>query len=41
MPKLNAPTSRGDLFARVKVRLPAKLDAQQRELFEELKAKGL
>jgi DnaJ-class molecular chaperone len=36
MPRLGA-TSRGDLYARVKVILPAELSAEERELFEKLK----
>jgi DnaJ-class molecular chaperone len=41
MPKLNQSGARGDLFARVKVRLPAKLDDKERKLFEELKELGV
>ena len=41
MPRLNAPGVRGDLFARISVRLPAKLDERERELFEELRAAGV
>jgi curved DNA-binding protein len=37
MPKLSQPDKRGDLFARVRVRLPQKLGDRERELFEELK----
>ena len=40
MPKLSAPASRGDLYARVRVRLPQKVGDRERELFEELKAAG-
>jgi curved DNA-binding protein len=36
MPHLRNPNSRGDLFARVKVRLPRSLSQEQRELFEKL-----
>jgi DnaJ-class molecular chaperone len=32
---------RGDLHARVRVRLPEKLDDHQRELFEQLSAAGV
>lgn len=39
MPHLRAPTTRGDLYARVKVQLPRKLTAEQRKLFEELARK--
>jgi DnaJ-class molecular chaperone len=41
MPKLSTPTTRGDLYAKVRVKLPEKLQAEQRRLFEELKAAGL
>lgn len=41
MPKLGQPDKRGDLFARVRVRLPQKPDGRERELFEELKALGV
>jgi len=41
MPRLNAPGVRGDLFARISVRLPAKLDERERELFEELRTAGV
>jgi curved DNA-binding protein len=37
MPNLKAPKKRGDLYAKVKVRLPQKLTPLERELFEELK----
>src|SRR5947209_20083653 len=40
MPHLNG-TGKGDLYARVNVRLPEKLGDSERQLFEELKAKGL
>lgn len=36
MPHLRKPDQYGDLFARVEVRLPSNLTAQQRKLFEEL-----
>jgi DnaJ-class molecular chaperone len=32
--------SRGDLYARVKVKLPEKLGDREQQLFEELKAAG-
>ena len=38
MPKLGTPEKRGDLFARVRVRLPLQLSEKERELFEELRA---
>jgi DnaJ-class molecular chaperone len=41
MPKLNAATTRGDLYAKVRVRLPEKLQPEQKRLIEELKAAGL
>jgi DnaJ-class molecular chaperone len=41
MPKLSQPDKRGDLFARVKVRLPQSADEETRKLFEDLRAKGL
>lgn len=40
MPRLNK-SGKGDLYARVRVRLPEQLDDQQRTLFEELKAGGV
>lgn len=40
MPKLNS-TQKGDLFVRVRVQLPEKLDEKERRLFEELKAAGV
>lgn len=36
MPKLKKPDQRGDLFARIKVRLPKTLSPQEKELFEHL-----
>ena len=36
MPKLGQPDSRGDLYVRVEVELPAGLSAKEKELFEEL-----
>jgi DnaJ-class molecular chaperone len=41
MPKLNNPGQRGDLFAKVRVRLPDQLDDNERALFEQLKAAGI
>jgi DnaJ-class molecular chaperone len=38
MPVLNQPSVRGDLYATIKVRLPSGLSAQERELFQQLKA---
>ncbi len=40
MSRLSAPMSRGDLYARVKVKLPEKLGDKEKQLFEELKAAG-
>ncbi len=37
MPNLKDPQKRGDLYAKVKVRLPQRLTPRERELFEELK----
>ena len=37
MPDLKDPQKRGDLYAKVKVRLPQNLTPRERELFEELK----
>jgi curved DNA-binding protein len=36
MPLAGTPGVYGDLFVRIKVRLPRNLSARQRELFEEL-----
>jgi len=36
LPQLKDSQSHGDLYARVKVKIPRKLSARQRELFEEL-----
>jgi DnaJ-class molecular chaperone len=41
MPKLGSPDKRGDLYARVKVRLPKDTDEAQRLLFEQLKEAGI
>jgi curved DNA-binding protein len=40
MPKLNKSAEHGDLYARLEVRLPAKLTPKQRELFEQLRQQG-
>jgi curved DNA-binding protein len=40
MPILKDPQRRGDLYAKVKARLPRKLTPRERELFEELKRLG-
>ena len=40
MPQLKGG-GKGDLYARVRVRLPEQLDDKQRELFEELSAAGV
>ncbi len=37
MPNLKKPDKRGDLFAKIEVQLPAKLDDQEKQLYEELK----
>jgi curved DNA-binding protein len=37
MPRLRQPKAHGDLYARVQVRLPARLTPRQRELFQELR----
>jgi DnaJ-class molecular chaperone len=41
MPKLGQAGARGDLYARIKVRLPDELGDKERGLFEELKAAGI
>jgi DnaJ-class molecular chaperone len=41
MPKLGSPEKRGDLYARVKVRLPKEADEKTRHLFEQLKQAGI
>lgn len=41
MTRLNGGGARGDLFVRVRVRLPEKLGEPERALFEELKAAGI
>jgi curved DNA-binding protein len=37
LPKLNSPANKGDLYTRIKVRIPHNLTQRQKELFEELK----
>lgn len=37
MPELRRPSRHGDLYARIEVRLPTDLTAEQRELFEQLR----
>ncbi len=37
LPHLNDPKTHGDVFARIKVKLPRQLTAKQRELFEKLR----
>jgi len=37
MPRLNAPSNMGDLFAHIKVKIPNILTPRQKELFQELK----
>ncbi|MCS7001384.1 MAG: J domain-containing protein [Dehalococcoidia bacterium] len=41
MPKLGRPGERGDLYAKVRVKLPTNLTARQRELLEQLRATNL
>ena len=36
MPKLKNPSQQGDLFVKVRVRLPKKLNKREKELFREL-----
>jgi curved DNA-binding protein len=40
MPTIKNPDTRGDLFVRVKVRIPRNLTAEQRELFQKLASKS-
>lgn len=40
MPELRQSNQRGDLFAKVEVRLPTQLTPRQRELFEQLRQEG-
>jgi DnaJ-class molecular chaperone len=37
MPRLGQASERGDLYARLEVRLPTQLTPQQRELFEQIR----
>jgi curved DNA-binding protein len=37
IPRLNAPSNKGDLFAHIKVKIPQNLSTRQKELFQELK----
>jgi DnaJ-class molecular chaperone len=37
MPKLTNPKERGDLFARLRVKLPTALSPEERELFQRLR----
>jgi len=41
MPKLGNPRARGDLYARIKVRLPRTVGEKERRLFEQLKEAGV
>lgn len=41
MPKLATPMSRGDLYAKVRAKLPDQLGEEEKELFEQLKAHGI
>ena len=41
MPRLGAPETRGDLYARARAKLPQEIGDDQRKLFEELKAAGI
>jgi DnaJ-class molecular chaperone len=41
MPKLGSPESKGDLYVRIRVRLPEKLSDREQKLFEELKELGI
>ena len=41
LPKLEAPSSRGDLMASLAVELPGEVTARARELFEELRRLGV
>jgi curved DNA-binding protein len=38
MPNLRNPEQRGDLYARVEVQIPARLSAEEKELFSRLRA---
>lgn len=37
LPRLNSPSNKGDLYARIKVKIPQKLTPRQKELYQELK----
>ena len=37
LPRLNSPSTKGDLFAHIKVKIPHNLTPRQKELFQELK----
>jgi DnaJ-class molecular chaperone len=41
MPRLSNATSRGDLYARIRAKLPKELDDETKQVFETLKEKGL
>ncbi len=41
MPRLGAPTTRGDLYARIKARLPKTLTDEDKQVFEQLKERGM
>jgi DnaJ-class molecular chaperone len=41
MPRLGAPSTRGDLYGRIKVRLPKTIDNEMQTLFEQLKESGM
>ncbi len=40
MPQIKNPQTFGDLFVRVKVQIPQRLTAQQKQLFEQLAQRG-
>ncbi len=37
LPRLNSPSSKGDLYAHIKVKIPQKLTSREKELFQELR----
>ncbi len=41
LPKLNRPSDRGDLYIQFQVKMPEKLDRQQKKLFKQLEKLGL
>ncbi len=41
MPKLGGPATKGDLYAKARVRLPEHIGEEERELFEQLRALGV